>query len=150
MSAQAANGILLSDAYAGDVSPQEAWDVLADDPQAQIVDVRTQPEWTFSGAPNLGSLNKPTHMISWKLYPTMEVNDQFISRLEATFTDKSVPLYFLCKTGGRSLDAAIAATKAGYKTCYNIENGFEGDRDSDGHRGKLNGWKATNLPWEQA
>ncbi len=140
----------ISAAYAGDVSAQTAWDALAQNPQAQLIDVRTQPEWVFSGLPNLSSIQKKTIPVSWKLYPTMEMNPQFVAQLQALLPDQSAPLYFLCKTGGRSTDAAIAMTAAGYTQCYNIESGFEGDRDQHGHRGTSNGWKATSLPWEQA
>lgn len=136
--------------YAGDVSPAEAWEQLSARADAVLIDVRTQPEWTFSGLPNLRSIGKNTHTLSWKIYPTMEVNPQFVASLAGAVTNKNAPLYFLCKTGGRSLDAAIAMTQAGYSQCYNVTHGFEGDRDSHGHRGTANGWKASNLPWEQA
>jgi rhodanese-related sulfurtransferase len=81
---------------------------------------------------------------------SFNVNPDFISQLEAAVTDKTAPLYFLCKTGGRSTDAAIAATAAGYTHCYNIEGGFEGDINTNHQRGQVNGWKASRLPWQQA
>jgi rhodanese-related sulfurtransferase len=137
-------------AYAGDVSPAEAWAALADDARAQLVDVRTQPEWTFSGLPELSALGKKTLCLSWKFYPTFALNTDFIQQLHALVPDLSTPLYLLCKTGGRSLDAALAATEAGYTTCHNIAGGFEGDRNGEGQRGKINGWKAAQLHWEQA
>ncbi len=139
----------MATAYAGDVSPQEAWDVLASDPQAVLVDVRTPPEWSFAGLPNLSSINKKTQTISWKTYPTFEVNLLFMDQLRAVVPNVNAPLYFLCKTGGRSADAAIAMTNEGYLHCYNIADGFEGDRDAMGRRGVINGWKASTLPWEQ-
>jgi rhodanese-related sulfurtransferase len=116
-----------SASYQGDVTPQQAWHALSNLPEAQLVDVRTQPEWAFAGVPNLGSIGKKAHLISWKFYPTMELNANFLAQLRSLVPDTSTPLYFLCKTGGRSTDAAIAATEAGYKECYNIEGGFEGE-----------------------
>lgn len=136
--------------YAGDVTPSEAWSTLSGSETAQLVDVRTQPEWAFSGVPMLSNINKNVKMISWKIYPNFELNSRFIEQLEAAVPDKSVPLYFLCKTGGRSTDAAIAATAAGYTQCYNIEGGFEGDINTNHQRGQINGWKAARLPWQQA
>ena len=136
--------------YAGDVSPIDAWSALKANPAAQLVDVRTQAEWSFSGVPSLDSLNKTVKTISWKFYPHFDVNPRFVEQLEAAVTDKTTPLYFLCKTGGRSTDAAIAATAAGYTTCYNIAGGFEGDINSNHQRGQVNGWKASRLPWQQA
>ena len=136
--------------YAGDVSPIEAWSALTAQANAQLIDVRTQAEWAFSGVPSLDSIGKTLKMISWKFYPNFDLNQRFIEQLEAAVPDKSAPLYFLCKTGGRSTDAAIAANAAGYAACYNIEGGFEGDINNNHQRGQVNGWKATRLPWQQA
>lgn len=136
--------------YAGDVSAAQAWEALASDPSAQLIDVRTQPEWVFCGVPSLAALGKDVRFISWKLYPTMELNRDFAAMVSAVAVDKNTPLYFLCKSGGRSLDAAMAMTREGYARCYNIEDGFEGECDASRHRGKINGWKAAQLAWEQA
>lgn len=136
--------------YAGDIAPQDAWNMLSADPAAQLVDVRTQPEWTFAGLPELSALGRKPLTISWKHYPSFELNQRFIAELSRLAPDKSAPLFFLCKTGGRSLDAALAATAAGYTACYNIAGGFEGDANAERQRGRVNGWKAANLPWEQA
>ena len=136
--------------YAGDIAPVESWSGLTSQPNAQLIDVRTQAEWSFSGIPSLDSIAKNVKLISYKFYPNFDLNPRFIEQLELAVPDKSAPLYFLCKTGGRSADAAIAATAAGYTTCYNIEGGFEGDINSNHQRGQVNGWKATRLPWQQA
>ncbi|MBA4274096.1 MAG: sulfurtransferase [Alphaproteobacteria bacterium] len=136
--------------YAGDITPTQAWDMLSSDSAAQLVDVRTQPEWAFAGLPELTALNRKPLTLSWKFYPTFELNAQFLAQLSTLVPDTSTPLLFLCKTGGRSSDAAAAATAAGYTACYNIAGGFEGDANAERQRGRINGWKATNLPWEQA
>jgi rhodanese-related sulfurtransferase len=136
--------------YAGDLMPAEAWAALMAQPAAQLVDVRTAPEWVFAGLPDLSSLGKVVHRISWKLYPAYDLNPQFLTQLQAAVPDGATPLYFLCKTGGRSLDAAVAATQAGYKACYNIAGGMEGEMNDQRQRGQLTGWKASKLPWEQA
>lgn len=140
----------LEAAYAGDVEPAECWHMLSESPDALLIDVRTQPEWVFSGIPNLSKINKNTITISWKLYPTMDTNSEFTQMVQSVAPNKNTPLFFLCKTGGRSTDAAIAMTQAGYPHCYNVACGFEGDRDGEGRRGRVNGWKAAELPWEQA
>lgn len=136
--------------YAGDVTPQAAWEALQADKTAQLIDVRTAPEWTFAGLPNLDTLGKQTETLSWKFYPQYDLNPDFIAKLEQRHPDKSAPLYFLCKTGGRSTDAAIAATQAGYKAAYNVAGGFEGDMNNQRQRGTSSGWKAAGLPWSQA
>jgi len=56
---------------------------------------------------------------------------------------------FLCRSGARSRAAAMAATAAGYARAYNVAEGFEGDLDAEGHRGRVNGWKVAGLPWRQ-
>jgi rhodanese-related sulfurtransferase len=137
-------------AYAGDVSPADAWSALAANPTTQLIDVRTQAEWSFAGIPSVDSVSKTVKTISWKFYPNFDLNPRFVEQLEAAVPDKSAPLYFLCKTGGRSTDAAIAATAAGYASCYNVAGGFEGDINTNHQRGQVNGWKAARLPWQQA
>jgi rhodanese-related sulfurtransferase len=136
--------------YSGDVTPADSWSALTSQPTAQLIDVRTQAEWAFAGIPSVDSIGKTVKTISWKFYPNFDVNPRFIEQLEAAIPDKTAQLYFLCKTGGRSTDAAIAATAAGYTQCYNIEGGFEGDINTNHQRGQVNGWKAARLPWQQA
>jgi rhodanese-related sulfurtransferase len=147
--ARAQAGLAAADPAAIDVTPDEAWDVLKTDPSAQLIDVRTPPEWAFVGVPRLSMLNKRLHTIAWRVFPSFEVNNGFLEQATAAISEKSAPIFFLCRTGGRSLDAAMALRNAGYSACFNIAGGFEGDLDSNGHRGVTSGWKAANLPWEQ-
>ena len=102
-----------AEAYAGDITPADAWNMLASS-DAILIDVRTQPEWVFSGTPNIKKLHKEVQTISWKFYPTMELNQQFIQQVSSVTPHYETPILFLCKTGGRSLDAAIAMTQEGY------------------------------------
>ena len=135
--------------YAGDVSPTEAWEALSRDPKAVLIDVRTIPEWAYVGVPDLRPAGKKAGFICWQLYPQMQVDPEFVARVGQFVADKSVPIYFICRSGARSRAAAIAITAAGYERCYNVAGGFEGDVDGEGHRGKSNGWKADKLPWVQ-
>lgn len=136
-------------AYAGDVTPQQAWKVLAEDLKATLVDVRTQPELLFVGIPDLSSLDKEPLFVPWKVFPRMEVNPDFVRQVAAGGVDKDTPLLFLCRSGGRSKEAAIAMTAAGYTRCYNVACGFEGDLDPVRHRNVLAGWRHDGLPWVQ-
>lgn len=137
-------------AYAGDIVPEQAWDALGTVPEAQLVDVRTAPEWQFSGMPDLSSLSKKVIALSWQHYPQFNVNSDFATSLAKVIPSTETPIYFLCKTGGRSAQAASTMASLGYGKCYNIANGFEGDQNVHGQRGILNGWKAARLPWRQA
>ncbi|MHA1113507.1 MAG: rhodanese-like domain-containing protein, partial [Alphaproteobacteria bacterium] len=60
------------------------------------------------------------------------------------------PTLFLCRSGARSMAAAMAMTALGHTDCRNIVEGFEGDLNGDHHRGEASGWKAAGLPWEQS
>lgn len=134
--------------YAGDLTPQEAWALLESDTEALLVDVRTEAEWRYVGVPDASSLGKRTALIEWVSYPTMSRNPDFVTQLEATGVQPGQPIVFLCRSGQRSIGAAVAATEAGYGPAYNVVEGFEGATDADGHRG-WEGWKAAGLPWHQ-
>ncbi len=134
--------------YKGDITPDEAWSLLSEDEKAVLVDVRTFAEWKCVGTTNLSSLNKDEILIEWVNFPDGAPNANFVGELEAAISDKETPIYFLCRTGVRSIGAAIAATKAGYKNSYNILEGFEGGPDEDGHRGRTSGWQGRGLPWK--
>lgn len=139
--------------YAGDLGSAEAWEMLAHNPTVQLIDVRTIAEWNFVGLPDLSSLQRRVHCIEWQGYPTMQPNPNFAAdateALQACGADSQTPILFLCRSGARSRAAAMAMTRAGFEKSFNIAGGFEGDLDTDGHRGQASGWKATGLPWRQ-
>ncbi len=132
-----------------DVPPQAAWEALRTDPAAQLIDVRTDAEWNFVGVPDLLVAGKQAVLIPWQVYPAMTVNGQFTAHLAEAGLTPEHHLYFLCRSGARSLAAARAAQAAGYAHAYNVADGFEGPPDAAGHRGGAAGWKAAGLPWRQ-
>lgn len=136
--------------YAGDVGVADAMKALSEDPKAVLVDVRSQPEWTFVGLPDLNAIGKRAVCVEWQSFPGMTANPSFASQLAAAVPERSAAVYFLCRSGARSRAAAITATQAGYGRAYNIAGGFEGDLDERGHRGSRTGWKAAGLPWRQS
>jgi rhodanese-related sulfurtransferase len=131
------------------VPPGEAWAALRADPQAQLVDVRTDAEWAYVGLPDLTAAGKRPVLISWQVFPAMQVDAGFVDALRAAGFTPDHHLYFLCRSGVRSLHAARAAIQAGFPHAYNIADGFEGPPDQDGHRGTVAGWKVDGLPWQQ-
>jgi rhodanese-related sulfurtransferase len=131
------------------VPPSVAWDALKSDPNAQLVDVRTDPEWNFVGVPDLASAAKQAVLIPWQVYPAMQVNGAFVEHLKQAGFTPDHHIYFLCRSGARSMAAAQAAQAAGFPHVYNVADGFEGPPDSQGHRGTVAGWKAETLPWRQ-
>ncbi|MBM3581445.1 MAG: rhodanese-like domain-containing protein [Alphaproteobacteria bacterium] len=144
------DGTAAPGAYAGDISPKEAWEMLAREPKAQLVDVRTDAEWTYVGLPDLKALGKEPFLAPWKLFPSQQVNADFPHALIARFPARDTPLLFLCRSGVRSRAAAVAMTQLGYGRCYNVAHGFEGDRDDRAHRNTKGGWRVDGLPWAQS
>lgn len=126
--------------YAGAVTPQEAFALMQ--AGAALVDVRTQAEVYWVGRVP-GSV-----FIEWNSYPGGARNPVFLEQL-AESVGKDTPIVFLCRSGNRSHFAAMVATQAGWRECYNILEGFEGDRDPKEHRSSVNGWKVAGLPWVQ-
>ena len=135
--------------YAGDISPTDAWEMLQSDPTAVLIDVRTDAEFAYVGYPDVSECENLTCRICWKIFPDMQRNMHFEDAVKEAASDPKTPLLFLCRSGIRSAAAAVAMTALGYKHCYNIAEGFEGDKDAAGHRGTVGGWKVRGLPWAQ-
>ena len=135
--------------YAGDITPEEAWKVLVDNPEAVLVDCRTEAEWRFVGVADTSSLDRDVVYVEWNRTDGTH-NDGFVDDLVASgVTPGERPVVFLCRSGNRSIGAAEAATEAGILPSFNVLDGFEGDVGPDGHRGTT-GWKAVGLPWRQS
>ncbi|MEZ2390563.1 rhodanese-like domain-containing protein [bacterium RCC_150] len=129
--------------YAGDLTPQDAWAKL--EAGAILVDVRTEGEWAHIGIPDTKATENDPLFIQWNLAGGRP-NPSFMDELkqQAPEATDGVELVFLCRSGQRSIAAAIAATQAGY-TSYNVLEGFEGEPDRYGER-TVNGWKNRGLP----
>lgn len=132
-----------------DVTPAEAWTALKTDPAAVLVDVRTDAEWNFVGVPELAEIGKQAVLIPWQVFPTMQVNGHFTEHLRKAGITAESRVYYLCRSGARSLAAGQAAQQAGFPHAFNVADGFEGPVDAEGHRGGVAGWKAEGLPWRQ-
>lgn len=135
--------------YAGDLTPEEAWRILSEDPGAVLIDVRTQPEWAFVGIVDLSSIGKQPVLVSWQMFPAMNQNPNFANELLTRDVAPDQTAIFMCRSGQRSLLAAKAMAAKGFGSCYNLIEGFEGVHDGQKHRGAVNGWKARGLPWVQ-
>lgn len=139
-----------------EVGPQETWDSLRDDKDAVLVDVRTHAEWSFVGIPDLSELGKEPLLNQWATLPGMQQNTSFLDDLTNQLGGAAPSkIYFLCRSGVRSLSAAHLVSEAfaarGQSVeCVNIIGGFEGDLNQDRHRGHVNGWKNNGLPWRQS
>jgi rhodanese-related sulfurtransferase len=129
--------------YSGALTPAEANEIWRSAPGTKLVDVRTRAEWDYVGRiPGAVEIELLT-------YPGNRPNSAFVTELESK-VDKSAPVLFICRSGGRSHNAAMLALQAGYGEAYNVLEGFEGDRDGQGHRNTTGGWRAAGLPWTQS
>jgi rhodanese-related sulfurtransferase len=139
--------------YAGDLLAIDAYRLLEGDASSILVDVRTQAEWAYVGTPDLQTLGKTPLFLEWQTYPSMMVDANFAPRLEELLQSAGVgrgaSLVFLCRSGARSRQAAIAMTSAGWAPCFNVSDGFEGPLNDSRRRGGAGGWKAGGLPWTQ-
>ena len=128
--------------YSGALTPAEAYEVWRNAPGARLVDVRTRAEWDYVGRiPSAVEIELLT-------YPGGRPNPGFVAEL-AKQADKAAPVLFICRSGGRSHNAALLAQQAGYAAAYNVLEGFEGNRDTQGHRNTTGGWRVAGLPWTQ-
>lgn len=127
--------------YAGALTPAEAHELMQTG--AKLVDVRTQAELYWVGKVP-GSL-----AVEWNSFPEGALNPDFVGQV-AQVAKQDDPIMFLCRSGARSHSAAALATKAGFKECYNVLEGFEGDKDAQSQRGRQNGWRRAGLPWSQS
>jgi rhodanese-related sulfurtransferase len=131
--------------YAGAVTPAEAFALLQADPHVKLVDVRTNAERDWVGRVGVP---EPQHAaVQWVLYPGGLPNPDFGAQLQQAAPDKDDVLLFLCRSGVRSRHGARLATELGYKNAFDILEGFEGDKDAQGHRKSVGGWCKAGLPW---
>ena len=126
--------------YAGDIPPQLAcqWWQQGD---AVLIDIRSDAEREWVGfIPGAVAL-------AWKQWPGMAMNSGFDQAVrQAVPAGKKAVL--LCRSGVRSIAAARRATELGLEA-YNVLEGFEGDADEQGQRGRKGGWRFHGLPWRQ-
>ena len=137
------------DGYAGDATPEQTWQILTENSDAVLIDVRTDAEWSYVGIPDLVAIGKKTKLVALLKFPTGDVNPEFAKQVEDTGIKKDAPVLFICRSGQRSRNAAIILTQLGYERSYNVAEGFEGALDGDCHRGVSGGWKVRGLPWVQ-
>lgn len=126
--------------YAGALTPQETFTLIEQGNGFVLVDVRSRAELELVGRVPLAK------HIEWASYPGMVPNPDFAAQLQ-TQVDKNSTVIFMCRTGGRSHNAALLAQQLGYGNAYNMLEGFEGEANEFKQRTLINGWKHAGLPW---
>ena len=134
-----------------ELNPPEAWEIMQQNPDATLFDVRTSMEYEYVGHPQ-GAVNIP-----WMEAPAWDIDQDFVAKVKQVLVNKSdsgaiesLPVLLICRSGKRSESAAEALIRQGFVDVTNVLEGFEGDRDSDRHRNTVNGWRFHTLPWEQS
>ena len=125
------------------ISSVDAYSILSSCKDSYLIDVRTYEEWALIGVPDLKSPCNGAIRLSWRFAPDMKINKDFVQELSRLILNKTDKLLFLCRSGGRSLEAATAMNNNEYANCYNITDGFEGSTV------EYSGWQASNLPWRK-
>ena len=124
------------------LTPKEAFEFLKQNPNAVFVDCRSEMEYLFVGHPQ-GAI-----LVPWNDGPNWDINPEFVSHVKKA-TSVNRPVVLICRSGNRSLDAGRALEESGFSKIYNVLHGFEGELDTDHHRGSITGWRFEDLPWEQ-
>ncbi|MDZ7805232.1 MAG: rhodanese-like domain-containing protein [Thiohalophilus sp.] len=143
---------MMTDLTVEELTPQQAWQLLQDEPRALLVDVRSHMEFLFIGHP-AGAINVP-----WIDEPDWNINPDFIRELRQLMLgglphldsgSQAVPVVLICRSGRRSREAGELLLREGFVQVYNVSDGFEGELDEQHHRSTLGGWRYAGLPWEQ-
>lgn len=140
----------------GDVTPVEAFEMLAKDPEHTfLVDCRTRAEYQYVGHPE-GAYNIPIRFLSTKVgqkgYVEVD-NPNFGKDLLERFNPATDTLIILCRSGNRSCKGCNEAVKAGWpeERVFNMMGGFEGGKNKNkqsiyyGQRW-AGGWRLEGLP----
>ena len=135
--------------YAGNITPTETWKILKNDEYSILIDVRSAAEWAYVGVTDLASIDKEAMTIEWKIFPDMTINPDFINQVKQVCASPEIKIFSLCRSGQRSIATSRVLTEAGFKNCYNVLEGFEGDKNIKEQRGYSGGWKFYGLPWKQ-
>lgn len=127
------------------LDPSAAYALLQENPDAVLVDCRTEIEHMYVGHP-VGAEH-----VAWQEGPDWAVDPEFADKVKRLLRNElSRPVLLICRSGQRSADAGEALEAAGFADVTNIVEGFEGGLDENHHRGNLGGWRFRGLPWQQS
>ena len=118
------------------ITAVDAFDFLSKKVDSYLIDTRSDIEWKSTGIPDLSSINKETYLINWQSELSLTFFEQYKKFLLTTFNQKD-SLFFICRSGSRSLMAAKFAIEFGFEHCFNIYDGFDNENNQN--------WK-KNLP----
>ena len=112
------------------INALDAFDYLSKKVNSFLIDTRSDLEWKTTGIPDLSSINKKTNLINWGPVLDQRFFEQYKNFLLTSFNQED-SLFFICRSGSRSLMAAQFAFKFGFKNSFNIYEGFYNDNDQN-------------------
>ena len=137
------------------INSKEAFDLLKEDENAVLIDVRTNKEHLLVGIPDLREIGKDTFKIEWRNSILPGSGKRFLNDFNKNLSHHGKGKYlFICRSGIRSKFAALTVEES-FKSgnyngmCFNIEDGFEGFEQSSGYPQNPTGWKNLGLPWSR-
>ena len=108
----------------------DAFDFLSKKINSHLIDTRSDVEWKTTGIPDLSSINKEANLINWGPVLDQTFFEQYKKFLLTSFNQKD-SLFFICRSGSRSLMAAKFAIEFGFKNSFNIYDGFHNENDQN-------------------
>ena len=112
------------------IKATDAFDFLSKKVDSHLIDTRSDEEWKITGIPDLSSINKKTNLINWGPVLNQTFFEQYKKFLLTSFNQKD-SLFFICRSGSRSLMAAKFAIEFGFKNSFNIYEGFHNENDQN-------------------
>ncbi len=134
------------------LNPQQAYQLLQDDPRAILVDIRSSMEFLFVGHPK-GAVH-----VAWIDEPDWTVNPHFVTDIRklvlggaacSSEDEGCAPVVLICRSGKRSHEAGKLLLQEDFNRVFHVDEGFEGELNENHQRSTLNGWRFHGLPWEQ-
>ena len=104
----------------------DAFNFLSKNLNSHLIDTRSDLEWKITGIPDLSSINKETNLINWG--PVLDKNffEKYQKFLLNSFKQED-SLFFICRSGSRSLMATQLAIELGFNNSFNIYEGFDNE-----------------------
>ena len=112
------------------IKATDAFDFLSKKVDSHLIDTRSDLEWKTTGIPDLSSINKEVNLINWGPVLDQTFFEQYKKFLLNSFNQKD-SLFFICRSGARSLMAAKFAIEFGFEHCFNIYEGFHNENDQN-------------------
>ncbi|GAB4321563.1 MAG: hypothetical protein Kow0074_12600 [Candidatus Zixiibacteriota bacterium] len=93
----------------GEIDVSTLHDILADNPGATVIDVRSLPEWMEARVPQV------TRFVDFERF-AVEIQSQGLNQDDT--------IYLICRTGNRSDHAARYLASRGFKSVFNVLGGI--------------------------